>query len=175
MEWQGIDLSANRQKNWILAILKSVKQITLSFLILGTISILLTFYNWQKKTEIQPLELQLSQRNTEIFNMEQHLLLLKNDGQIQLPTANSNHIDDFVRIIINLPLKNGGVTSIQIYSDDALYMRMSGKLDEHTDFQNVEQYLKEFVFIELKTDYVKLNDKNETDFIFTLKYSEVKK
>ena len=60
--------------------------------------------------------------------------------------------------------------SIQIYIENELYLKISGNLDNQSDFKNLEHYLHQQDLFETKTDQINVNHKNETQFIFTLKH-----
>ncbi|HEB5639031.1 TPA: hypothetical protein RZD90_002298, partial [Mannheimia haemolytica] len=87
-----------------------------------------------------------------------------------LPFAEPKKIAQLLAIIDNLPLKNGGIETIQIYLETDLYLKIIGNLDNQSDFQSLESYLYQQDLFETKTEQINVNHKNEIQFIFTLKH-----
>lgn len=169
MEWQGIDLTDYSESKWIFTAYNTLKNIVLGlFLIIG-MSGLLTFYHLQKNQEIHPLVNQLNELKNEISTLENKLTNLKNNNRMPLVFAKSEEITKQLNLIHQLPLKNGGINSVQIYLEKAFYLKLSGKLSSQEDFQKLEKYLNNQNQFEIKTDLINLNNKNEIEFIFTLK------
>lgn len=168
MEWQGIDLTDYSESKWIFTAYNTLKNIVLgSFLIIG-ISGLLTFYHLQKNQEIHPLVSRLNELKNEISTLENKLTNL-NNNRTPSKFAKSEEIEKQLNLIHQLPLKNGGINLVQIYLENVLYLKLSGKLSSQEDFQKLEKYLNNQNQFEIKTDLINLNNKNEIEFIFTLK------
>lgn len=170
MEWQGIDLSHNKQRDWVTTHWQTLKNLFLITLILIGIGLSLLFYHLQKQQEIQPLVSQLNLQQTEYTALENKISHLQNHHKPNSPVAKQQQITQLLNIIEQLPLKNGGLNALQIYFEHSLYLRLSGKLNTQQDFQQLEAYLSKQKPIELKTDQINVNHKNEIHFIFTLKY-----
>lgn len=172
MEWQGIDLSGNTQSKWVFTHYTVLKNTLLSLIFMSLISMFITFYFLQKKQEIRPLVAKLNQLQGEITSFENKITHLNNNAETVLPTASKEEIEKYLILIQALPLKNGGINSIQIYLEPQLHLKLNGKLQNQTDFKQLEKYLNSQDFIEIKTDQISVNHKNEIEFIFTLKYKE---
>lgn len=170
MEWQGIDLSGNRKSKWVFTHYKSIKNIAYTFLLMGVISICLLFYSAQKKNEVEALTQQLEKLQTENFNFENKISLLQNGNNITLPFAEKKKIEPLFTMIQNIPLKNGGINTLQLYQEKDLHLRISGNLSIEEDFKKLEQYLYQQAFIETKTEQVSVNHKNEISFTFSIKH-----
>lgn len=170
MEWQGVDLSNSKQADWVSTHYTTLKHIFYFFLLIAGISLCLVFYHLQKKQEIELLANQLNQLQTETTVLENKMIYLQNAHKTELAFAKSPEIEKLLNLIYQLPLKNGGIHSIQIYIEQSLYLRLSGKLNSNAEFQILEEYLRHQHIAELKTDKINVNHKNETHFIFTLKY-----
>ncbi|MEG9498449.1 hypothetical protein [Mannheimia indoligenes] len=170
MEWQGIDLSDNRKSKWIFTHYKSIKNIAYTFLLMSLISVYLLFYSVQKKNEINSLTQQLEKLQTDIFDFENKISLLQNGNNITLPFTENKKTELLFTIIKNIPLKNGGIDTIQLYQEKELNLIISGNLSIEDDFKKLEQYLYEKEFIETKTEQVSVNHKNEISFTFSIKH-----
>ncbi|QLB14288.1 hypothetical protein A6B39_01905 [Mannheimia granulomatis] len=170
MEWQGIDLAGNAQSKWIFTTYYLIKKMALVLFSLIGIALFLIFYHLQKKQEIYPLVEQLNQLQTENRALENKIANLQSHNQVSLPVSTKKEIEKFITLIMQLPLKKGGINTIQLYHDNRLYLKISGKISSQEDFQALDKYLKEQQVFELKTDHISVNNKNETEFIFTLKY-----
>lgn len=170
MEWKGIDLTGKNRSKWIFTAYNTIKQIAFALLLAIGIGLITFFYYLQKIQEIHPLVMQLNQLKTEISVLENKINYLKSDHQTMLPFAENKKLEKFIILIEQLPLKNGGIDSLQIYLENHLTLKLSGKIHLLSDFQKLEKYLNEKDFIELKTDQININNRNETEFIFTLKY-----
>ncbi|HDZ6818326.1 TPA: hypothetical protein RS734_001596, partial [Mannheimia haemolytica] len=108
MEWQGIDLSANRKNNWFAGSDKGIKNVIYTLLLSALISLALIFLYLQKNQEIQPLAQQLELVKTDILNIENKIISLNSNHTNTLPFAEPKKIAQLLAIIDNLPLKNGG-------------------------------------------------------------------
>ncbi|AHG75136.1 hypothetical protein [Mannheimia varigena] len=170
MEWQGIDLSGKRKCEWIFTSYKSIKNITYTLLLTSLISVCLLFYIFNKKNEIEMLTQQSEKLQEDTFDFENKILLLQNENNIILPFIDNKKIEQLFTMIQHIPLKNGGIDTIQFYQENNLYLRMSGVLSIEEDFKKLEQYLHQQDFIETKTEQVNVNHKNETSFTFTIKH-----
>ncbi|WHP46950.1 hypothetical protein QMO40_10030 [Mannheimia bovis] len=170
MEWQGIDLSDNRKSKWVFTHYKSIKNIACIFLLMSLISFYLLFYSVQKNNEIKSLTQQLKKLQTDTFDFENKILLLQNGNNITLPFAENKKTEQLFTIIKNMPLKNGGIDTIQLYQEKDLYLRIGGNLSIEEDFKKLEQYLYQKEFIETKTEQVSVNHKNEISFTFSIKH-----
>lgn len=170
MEWQGIDLSGKRKCEWIFTSYKSIKNITYTLLLTSLISVCLLFYIFNKKNEIEMLTQQSENLQEDTFDFENKILLLQNENNIILPFIDNKKIEQLFTMIQHIPLKNGGIDTIQFYQENNLYLRMSGVLSIEEDFKKLEQYLHQQDFIETKTEQVNVNHKNETSFTFTIKH-----
>ncbi|HGO5823551.1 TPA: hypothetical protein ACK3JW_001223 [Mannheimia haemolytica] len=170
MEWQGIDLSAHRKNSWLVTSYKRVKNVVYTLLLSALLGVVIIFYYLQKNQQIQPLVQQLEQIKTEILNIENKIIALTSHHKNTLPFADAKKIAQLLEIIHKLPLKNGGIEVIQIYIENELYLKISGNLDNEADFKNLEHYLYHQDLFETKTEQINVNHKNETQFIFTLKY-----
>lgn len=124
MEWQGIDLSDNRKSKWVFTHYKSIKNIACIFLLMSLISFYLLFYSVQKNNEIKSLTQQLKKLQTDTFDFENKILLLQNGNNITLPFAENKKTEQLFTIIKNMPLKNGGIDTIQLYQEKDLYLRI---------------------------------------------------
>lgn len=170
MEWQGIDLSGSAQSKWVFTSHKNIINTLFILLLAVGISLGLTFYHSQKKQEIIPLVEELRQLNNQTVAIKNKIFQLQNNNDNPLPFIKKAELEKFLILIKKLPLKNGGIESIQIYLEPQLYVKISGKFSTEEDFPTLESYLKKIDFIEMKTDHITLNQHNETDFILTLKY-----
>ncbi|AWW34328.1 hypothetical protein CT138_05460 [Mannheimia varigena] len=170
MEWQGIDLSDNRKSKWVFTHYKSIKNIACIFLLMSLISFYLLFYIIHKNNEIKSLTQQLEKLQTDTFYFENQISLLQNGNNITLPFAENKKTEQLFTIIKNMPLKNGGIDTIQLYQEKDLYLRIGGNLSIEEDFKNLEQYLYQKEFIETKTEQVSVNHKNEISFTFSIKH-----
>lgn len=170
MEWQGIDLSDNRKSKWVFTHYKSIKNIAYTFLLMSLISFYLLFYIIHKNNEIKSLTQQLEKLQTDTFDFENKILLLQNGNNITLPFAENKKTEQLFTIIKNMPLKNGGIDTIQLYQEKDLYLRIGGNLSIEEDFKKLEQYLYQKEFIETKTEQVSVNHKNEISFTFSIKH-----
>ncbi|HHW7568221.1 TPA: hypothetical protein ACU21S_001545 [Mannheimia haemolytica] len=170
MEWKGIDLSANRKNNWLTVSDKGIKNVIYTLLLSTLISLALIFLYLQKNQEIQPLAQQLELVKTDILNIENKIISLNSNHTNTLPFAEPKKIAQLLAIIDNLPLKNGGIETIQIYLETDLYLKIIGNLDNQSDFQSLESYLYQQDLFETKIEQINVNHKNEIQFIFTLKH-----
>ncbi|MEG9533302.1 hypothetical protein [Mannheimia indoligenes] len=170
MEWQGIDLSNNRKSKWVFTHYKSIKNIAYTFLLMSLISFYLLFYIIHKNNEIKSLTQQLEKLQTDTFDFENKISLLQNGNNITLPFAENRKTEQLFTIIKNIPLKNGGIDTIQLYQEKELYLRIGGNLSIEEDFNKLEQYLYQKEFIETKTEQVSVNHKNEISFTFSIKH-----
>ncbi|MEG9481622.1 hypothetical protein V6W59_04960 [Mannheimia sp. HC-2023] len=170
MEWQGIDLSDNRKSKWVFTHYKSIKNIAYTFLLMSLISFYLLFYIIHKNNEIKSLTQQLEKLQTDTFYFENKISLLQNRNNITLPFAENKKTEQLFTIIKNMPLKNGGIDTIQLYQEKDLYLRIGGNLSIEEDFKKLEQYLYQKEFIETKTEQVSVNHKNEISFTFSIKH-----
>lgn len=170
MEWQGIDLSDNRKSKWVFTHYKSIKNIAYTFLLMSLISFYLLFYIIHKNNEIKSLTQQLEKLQTDTFDFENKISLLQNGNNITLPFAENKKTEQLFTIIKNMPLKNGGIDTIQLYQEKDLYLRIGGNLSIEEDFKKLEQYLYQKEFIETKTEQVSVNHKNEISFTFSIKH-----
>ncbi|MEG9475016.1 hypothetical protein [Mannheimia indoligenes] len=170
MEWQGIDLSDNIKSKWVFTHYKSIKNIACIFLLMSLISFYLLFYSVQKNNEIKSLTQQLEKLQTDTFDFENKILLLQNGNNITLPFAENKKTEQLFTMIKNIPLKNGGIDTIQLYQEKELYLRIGGNLSIEEDFKKLEQYLYQKEFIETKTEQVSVNYKNEISFTFSIKH-----
>ncbi|MEG9487280.1 hypothetical protein [Mannheimia indoligenes] len=170
MEWQGIDLSDNRKSKWVFTHYKSIKNIAYTFLLMSLISFYLLFYIIHKNNEIKSLTQQLEKLQTDTFDFENKISLIQNGNNITLPFAENKKTEQLFTIIKNMPLKNGGIDTIQLYQEKELYLRIGGNLSIEEDFNKLEQYLYQKEFIETKTEQVSVNHKNEISFTFSIKH-----
>lgn len=170
MEWQGIDLSDNRKSKWVFTHYKSIKNIAYTFLLMSLISFYLLFYIIHKNNEIKSLTQQLEKLQTDTFDFENKISLLQNGNNITLPFAENRKTEQLFTIIKNIPLKNGGIDTIQLYQEKELYLRIAGNLSIEEDFKKLEQYLYQKEFIETKTEQVSVNHKNEISFTFSIQH-----
>lgn len=170
MEWQGIDLSNNIKSKWVFNHYKSIKHISYTFLLIILISFYLLFYIIHKNNEIMSLTQKLEKLQTDTFDFENKISLLKNGKDITLPFAENNKIEQLFKVIQYIPLKNGGIDIIQLNQEKDLYLRISGNLSIEEDFKKLEQYLYQQEIIETKTEQVSVNHKNEISFIFSIKH-----
>lgn len=169
MEWKGIDLAGSKQNEWVLTSKKTLKKLYVLLIIMVGTSFLLSRYYLQKKQEIFPLILQLNQLKNEHVILTQHIADLQNNA-VHQTFIKSKELEESFKLINKFPLRNGGINSIQFYLDNNLYLRIIGKLSSQTDFQKLERFLREQALFDLKVEQVNLNQKNETSFIFTIKY-----
>lgn len=170
MEWQGIDLSDNKKRKWVLIAYSSIKNITYIVLFTGIISLYIIFYSLSQDKDINILTQQLAQKKNETLEFKNKILLLQSGENNSLSFAENNKLEKLLTLINKLPLKRGGIEVIQIHQEKELYLRMSGNLSEEDDFKKLEQYLYNQDFIETKTESVSVNHKNEITFVFSIKY-----
>lgn len=170
MEWQGIDLSDNKKRKWVLIAYSSIKNITYIVLFTGIISLYIIFYSLSQDKDINILTQQLAQKKNEALEFKNKILLLQSGENNSLSFAENNKLEKLLTLINKLPLKRGGIEVIQIHQEKELYLRMSGNLSEEDDFKKLEQYLYNQDFIETKTESVSVNHKNEITFVFSIKY-----
>lgn len=172
MEWQGIDLSGSKKSEWVFTTYKTIKKIVFSLIFIITVGLTLGTNYLHKKQEVGSLVEQLNQLKTENTMLIQKLSNLQNNKQI-LPFIKSKQIEESFQLIERLPLKNGGINSIQFYLDNNFYLKIIGNLSSQSDFQALENFLREQTLFDLKVDQINLNHSNETNFIFTIKHQGI--
>lgn len=168
MEWQGIDISGNRQQKWRAKSLNSLLWLGVSFLFSILIAVLLTYFSLtfsKEKAGYQQQNNALSQQQEQI---ERQIAQIKNRNSFQTERKylNKEAVTQFIHYLSEFSVQ-GAIDISQLYVDDKKKIKLIGKAFNHREFEQITHQLKQKE-IQYQIDNFQTNDKSQIEFNITL-------
>lgn len=171
MEWQGINLSLTRQNFWLKETKKNIGYMMISIIVSFVIG-LLAIFSYQEKKIIYQNDLNKYQHiQQEIENIEGRIEQIKQNvrkGDVEF--IDNKIVERFLLYITQFQV-SGVIETIQLYRDGEIICKIIGKLHHQSEFQHIEQQLKE-TNLEYQVEQYQTNEKQQIEFTLLIKLGE---
>lgn len=170
MEWYGINLNNQRQKEWLKVSLRSIATIFIIFILSSLSALGLWQKGLQQNANNRTLQAELQQMDKKLTQINQQIAGLKNQesGQ-QHNTLTPSELRHFLQLLNSLPIK-GGLDYAQITAIENRKINLAGKLSPN-DFSLLEQFLKQQKYA-YKVEHLQTNEQHRLEFNLSLSIKE---
>ena len=173
MEWQGINLTDFRLKQWKRQIYKQCCYLALMSVTALAVASFLHFTAVQIKQQNRPLIAQIHRLKQDLAALNDKL-----EQSRRLPIVNINQtftaeqIAEFLNLLQNLPLPQGGIEEVIFEYSEIPSMRISGIFINSGQFERLEKYLSEQKAFRFSLANFQINEQQQIEFSFNITFRE---
>ncbi|WP_018652634.1 hypothetical protein [Actinobacillus capsulatus] len=165
MEWQGINLTDWRIRQWKR---KIYSQFCWLFII-GMMALCLAIYlqssAWQISQQNRPLVSQTKHLETELERLNSKLEQGRSLSNVHLSeTLTESQVNMFLDLLQSLPLTQGGIDTVVLEHNEIPSMTITGILMQSSQFDRLEKYLFEQKAFKYSLVNFQINDQLQVEF-----------
>lgn len=165
MEWQGINLTDWRVKQWKRKIYNRCCWLFTFSMIAFCLAIYLQLSAWQISQQNRPLVSQNQQLKIDLERLNSKLEQGKSLASVHSSeTLSESQINSFLDLLQSLPLAQGGVEAVMLEHNEIPSMTISGILLQSIQFERLEKYLSEQKAFKYSLVNFQINEQNQVEF-----------
>lgn len=173
MEWQGINLTNFRARQWV----QNIYRQFISIFLISMIAIVFASYLRSHALQIDQKNRQrVSQNhylNTELADLERKLEQGRNSSNVHISqTLTEWQVIAFLDLLQSLPLPQGGVDTVVFEHNEAPSMTITGSLMQLAEFEQLEKYLASKINFTFSLVHFQVNQQHKIEFSLNILLKE---
>ncbi|WGE45666.1 hypothetical protein [Actinobacillus equuli] len=165
MEWQGINLTDWRIRQWKRKIYSRFYWLFIIGMMALSLAIYLQSSAWQISQQNRPLVSQNQQLKTELERLNSKLEQGRSLSNVHLSeTLTERQVNMFLDLLQRLPLAQGGIDTVMLEHNEIPSMTITGILMQSIQFERLEKYLSEQKAFKYSLVNFQINDQHQVEF-----------